>query len=75
MISPGWVLDKLKDDLDSITQQPELVHDEEFMMGMMDEWRSELSLFDNNLKHQFEEKKTGVVGESGVKVVLLKMLV
>ena len=68
-------MDKLKDDLDSITQQLELVQDKEFMMGLMDEWHSELPPFDDYLKHQFEEKETRVVGESGAKVVPLKMLV
>jgi hypothetical protein len=75
VISLGRVLDKLKGDLDSIIKQPELVHDEEFMMGLMDEWRAELPPFDDYLKYQFEEKETRVVGDSGATVVPLKMLV
>ena len=37
-ISMGEVLDKLKYDLNMIVDQPELIHDESFMMVMMDTW-------------------------------------
>ena len=36
------LLDKLKDELNIIVDQPELIHDESFMMGMMDPWEAEL---------------------------------
>ena len=37
-ISMGKVLNKLKDDLNMILDQPELIHDESFMMVIMDPW-------------------------------------
>ena len=37
-ISMGKVLEKTKDDLNMILYQPELIHDESFMMGMIDLW-------------------------------------
>ena len=37
-ISMGEVLDKLKYDLNMIVDQPELIHDESFMMVIMDTW-------------------------------------
>ena len=44
-ISMGKVLDSIKDDLNMIVYQPELIHDKSFMMGMMDPWAVELSPF------------------------------
>ena len=37
-ISMGKVLEKLKDDLNMIVDQHGLIHDESFMMGIMDPW-------------------------------------
>ena len=39
------LLDKLKDDLNILVDQPELIHDESFMMGMMHPWAEELPPF------------------------------
>ena len=38
----GKVLDNLKYDLNMIADQPELIHEKYFMMGMMDPWATEL---------------------------------
>ena len=38
----GKVLDKLKDDLETLIDQTNLIHDESFMMGIMDPWANEL---------------------------------
>jgi hypothetical protein len=41
----GKVFDKLKDDLELLIDQTDLIHDELFMMGMMDPWVNELKPF------------------------------
>ena len=38
----GKVMDKLKDDLESIIDSSDLIHGEEFMMGQLKEWEEEL---------------------------------
>ena len=43
-ITLGKVLDKLKDDLETLIDQTNLIHDESFMMGIMDPWANELKL-------------------------------
>ncbi len=63
-ISLGKVLDKLKDDFEAIIDQPELIHDESLMMGLMDDWADELPPFKDFLYHQFEEKKTSYFADS-----------
>ena len=44
-ISMAKVLDKLKDDLESIANQPELIRDKSFMIGIMNKWAMELPPF------------------------------
>ncbi len=44
-ISMGLVLDKLKDDLEDIVEQPELIHDANVMMEMMSKWADEIPYF------------------------------
>ena len=44
-ISMRRILDKLKDDLNIIVYQPELIHDESFMMVMMYTWEADLPPF------------------------------
>jgi hypothetical protein len=74
-ISLGKVLDKLKLNLEEIAEEPELIHDESFMMGLMDDWADELPPFCEYLTHQFEEKKQTLFDdESGTKVVPLAEL-
>ena len=60
----GRVMDKLKDDLESIVEQPELIHYEDFMMGLMKRWENELPDFDKYIKHQYEVKKQRLVVEN-----------
>jgi hypothetical protein len=52
----GKVLDKLKDDLESLIDQINLTHDESFMMGTMDPWENELKPFREYMEHAFEKK-------------------
>ena len=42
-------MDKLKADLESIVEDPALIHDESFMMGMMSKWSDELPEFQEYL--------------------------
>ena len=63
-ISLGRVLDKLKDDLQSIVESPELIHDENVIMTMFDEWKEELPDFKDYMFHQFNLKKQQRVKES-----------
>ena len=51
-------MDKLKDDLQSIVESPDLIHDENFMMTMMDEWKEELPDFKDYMFHQFNLKNS-----------------
>ncbi|KAL7537517.1 hypothetical protein ACHAXR_007880 [Thalassiosira sp. AJA248-18] len=71
-ISLGRVLDSLKEDLESIMDQPELVHDEAFMMGMMSPWAELIPDFKLYLEHQFEGAKQRKVAESDSWAVPLK---
>ena len=57
-ISMGKVLVNLKDDLNMIIYQPELVHDKYFIMGMMDPWAEELPPFQEYLDHKLKQQKT-----------------
>ena len=54
----GKVLDKLKDDLNMIIYQPELIHDKYFMMVTMDPWAAELPPFQEYLDHKLKQQKT-----------------
>ena len=73
-ISMGRVYDQLKIDLKSIVDQPELVHDEDFMMGMMQPWQDELPPFAEYIHHQFECKQTRLVADSNSIAVPYKLL-
>ena len=44
-ISMGKVMDNLKEDLQSIVNTPELIHYQDFMMGMLTVWEEELPEF------------------------------
>ena len=57
-ISMGKVLDRLKEHLEGIVENPELIHDESFMMGLMDDFSDELPPLKQYLTHIFEEKTT-----------------
>ena len=54
----GRVMDRLKEHLESILEQPELIHGEKFMMGFVSEFADGLPPFDNYLTHKFELKTT-----------------
>ncbi len=56
-ITLGKVLDKLKDDLESLIDQTNLIHNELFMIGIMDPWANELKPFREYMEHAFEKKK------------------
>lgn len=69
-ISMNRVLDHLLADVRSIADEPQLIHDETFMMGMMDKWKEQLPPFKEYMKHQFEDKTTKLFGDSsGTKAV------
>ena len=55
-ISMGKVLDKLKEDLEMIIQNKELINDKEYMMGLMSMWEDELPEF-KTFRHDSIEKK------------------
>ena len=52
----GKVMDKLKDNLQSIVDSPDLIHSEEFMMGQLKEWEEELPEFKEYRRESIEEK-------------------
>ena len=54
-ISAGEVLYKLKYGLNLIVGQPELIHDESFIMGMMDTWAVELPPFQEYLYYKLKQ--------------------
>ena len=69
----GEVLDKLKDNLNMIVYQPELIHDEYFMMGMMDTWAEELPPLQEYLDQKLKQQKTNYFNStSTTKSVSLK---
>jgi hypothetical protein len=75
-ISMGHVMDKLKEHLESILEQPELIHDESFMMGFVSDFRDELPPFDDYMTHKFELETTSFIActASATKAVPLQML-
>ena len=68
------MLDKLKDNLESIVvvAQPEMIHDEGFMMGMMTPWADIIPDFKTYLCHQFNVAHQRKVAESDAWAVPLK---
>ena len=59
-IPMGKVLEKLKDNLNMIVYQPELIHDESFMMGIMDPWAAELTTFQDYMDHKLKQHSSVV---------------
>ena len=58
-----------------IVDQPELTHDEYFMMGMMNPWETELPTFQEYLNHKLKQQKTNYFNStSTTKAVTLKEL-
>ena len=69
------VLDKLKDELNMIVDQPEFIHDKSFMMGIMDPLEVELPPFQKYLYHKPKQQKTSYFNSiSTTKAVPLKEL-
>ena len=56
-ISLGRVLDKLRDDLDSIIESPELIYGECYMMGLMTKWAEEIPDLKLYRDHQYNNRK------------------
>ena len=52
----GKVMDKLKDDLESIIDSPDLIHSQDFMMGQLKEWEEELPEFEEYQRESIEER-------------------
>ena len=55
----GKVMDKLKEDLHSIVNNPELIHDQYFMMGMLTVWEEELPEFKEYRHDVIDKNRTG----------------
>ena len=53
------VMDKLKEDLQSIMNTPELIHYQDFMMGMLKVWEEELPEFKEYRHDVIEKNRTG----------------
>lgn len=73
----GNVYDKLKVNLQAIVDNPKLIHDEAFMMGITKQWSDELPPLKEYLHHEFELKQTNYVNSpdaSAPKPVPLKMV-
>ena len=58
-ISIGKVIDKLKEDLQSIVNTPDLIHDQDFMMGMLTVWEEDLPEFKEYRNDVIEKNITG----------------
>ena len=55
----GKLMDKLKEDLQSIVNTPELSHYQDFMMGMLTVWEEELPKFKEYQNDMIEKNRTG----------------
>ena len=58
-LSMGKVMDKLKEDLQLIVNTPELIHYQDFMMGMLKVWEEELPEFKEYWSDVIENNRTG----------------
>ena len=71
----GKVLENIRDDLNIIVDQPELIHEKSFVMVMMDPWAAELPLFQEHLDQKLKQQKTNYFNwTSTTKAVPLKEL-
>ena len=55
----GKVMDKLKEDLQYIVNTPEIIHYQEFMMGILEVWEEELPEFKEYRHDVIEKNRTG----------------
>ena len=58
-ISMGKLMNKLKDYLQSIVNTPEIIHYQDFMMGMLTVWEDELPEFKEYRHNVIEKNRTG----------------
>ena len=74
-MSMGRVLDKLDVALNKLLEKPDLIVDEQFMMGIFDEFANELPPFKEYISDLYEKKQMSVVArQSGAKVVQFNRL-
>ena len=66
-ISIGKVMDKLKEDLKSIVNTPELIHYQDFMMRMLKVWEEELQEFKEYRHDVIEKNRTGHFNDTAKK--------
>jgi len=58
--------------LETLIDQTNLIHDESFMMGIMDPQANELKPFREYMEHALEKKKNVLVADTGAMAVPLK---
>ena len=63
-ISMGKVMDKLKEDFQSIVNTPDLIHYQDFMMGMLTVWEEELPEFKEYRHDVIEKNRTGYFNDT-----------
>ena len=63
-ISMGKLLDKPKDNLNMIVDQPGLIHEESLVMVMMDPWAVELPPFQDYLYHKLKQHNTNYLNST-----------
>ena len=66
-ISMGKVMDKLKKELQSIVNTPELIHDQYFMMGLITVWEEGLPEFKEYRHDVIEKNRTGYFNDTAKK--------
>ena len=63
----GKVMGKLKEDLQSIVNTPEIIHDQDFMIGMLKVWEEELPEFKDYRHDVIEKNRTGYFSDTAKK--------
>ena len=58
------MMDKLKEELQSIVNTPELIHYQDFMMGMLAVWEEELPEFKEYRHDMIEKNRPGYFNET-----------
>ena len=62
----GKVMDNLKEDLQSIVNTPELIHYQDFMMGVLMVWEEELPEFKGYRHDVIEKNRTGYFNDTAI---------
>ena len=60
----GEVMGKLEEDLHSIVNTPDLIHDQYFMMGMLTVWEEELPEFKKYRHDAIEKNRMGYLNDT-----------